>query len=279
MALPMVERWPRAAHGPRRRETTFAKLSLTYSQTVSSTISTSGRSSTPTAARSSRRSGRRGSARIALRPVSERVRRHERPMHEGRRRQRGTGQPHRRPSPLCSTGMPPTAAITSTSIICGRWFRRTFRTRRCLLSGRVARHRLRHRPRLQEAPGLAPLATPEARVQGPRRRVHGRLLEQQAAADRRELSLRRRSRSPGDSGAGRCGLVLNWRHHDRARRSATARPLQQVVSHFRAAINGMFAGVWANDGFGTTTHAAGFRVQGSVATVFTGNLGECTQTP
>lgn len=29
--------------------------------------------------------------------------------------------------------------------------------------------------------------------------------------------------------------------------------LQQIVSHFRAAINGMFAGVWANDGFGTST--------------------------
>jgi hypothetical protein len=29
--------------------------------------------------------------------------------------------------------------------------------------------------------------------------------------------------------------------------------LQEIVSHFRAAINGMFAGVWANDGFGTST--------------------------
>jgi hypothetical protein len=29
--------------------------------------------------------------------------------------------------------------------------------------------------------------------------------------------------------------------------------LQGVVSHFRAAINGMFAGVWADDGFGTST--------------------------
>jgi hypothetical protein len=29
--------------------------------------------------------------------------------------------------------------------------------------------------------------------------------------------------------------------------------LQQIVSHFRAAINGMFAGVWANDAFGTST--------------------------
>ena len=56
--------------------------------------------------------------------------------------------------------------------------------------GRVAGHRLRHRPRLQEAPGLAPLASPEARVQRPRRRVHGRLLEQQAAARGRDLSVR-----------------------------------------------------------------------------------------
>ena len=29
--------------------------------------------------------------------------------------------------------------------------------------------------------------------------------------------------------------------------------LQAIVSHFRAAINGMLAGVWANDGFGTST--------------------------
>ncbi len=29
--------------------------------------------------------------------------------------------------------------------------------------------------------------------------------------------------------------------------------LQQLVSHFRAAINGMFSGVWADDGFGTST--------------------------
>ncbi|MBI4905710.1 MAG: hypothetical protein HY820_18905 [Acidobacteria bacterium] len=29
--------------------------------------------------------------------------------------------------------------------------------------------------------------------------------------------------------------------------------LQQIVSHFRAAINGMFAGVWADDNFGTST--------------------------
>jgi len=29
--------------------------------------------------------------------------------------------------------------------------------------------------------------------------------------------------------------------------------LQEIVSHFRAAINGMFSGVWANDGFGTST--------------------------
>ena len=58
------------------------------------------------------------------------------------------------------------------------------------VSGRVAGHRLRHRPRVQEAPGLAPLASPEARVQRPRRRVHGRLLEQQAAARGRHLSVR-----------------------------------------------------------------------------------------
>ena len=29
--------------------------------------------------------------------------------------------------------------------------------------------------------------------------------------------------------------------------------LQQIVSHFRAAVNGMFAGVWSDDGFGTST--------------------------
>ena len=29
--------------------------------------------------------------------------------------------------------------------------------------------------------------------------------------------------------------------------------LQEIVSHFRAAINGMFSGVWANDGFGTSS--------------------------
>ena len=83
------------------------------------------------------------------------------------------------------------------------------------VSGRVAGHRLRHRPRVQEASGLAPLASPEARVQGPRRRVHGRLLEQQAAARGRDLSVRDHRVCARGTAAPQAGEVVSIRCPER----------------------------------------------------------------
>jgi hypothetical protein len=89
-------------------------------------------------------------------------------------------------SARCSTSTHPATAITSTSTTCGPRTAGSARPAeglpRCL-----ARHRLRHRSRLQEAARLARLAPEAARLPGPRRRLHGRLLEQQAPAHRGDL--------------------------------------------------------------------------------------------
>src|SRR5574340_751128 len=94
----------------------------------------------------------------------------------------------------------------------------------------------RYRPRLQEASGLARLAAAEARVRRPRRRLHGRLLEQQAPAGGRELSLRH-GLVLGHAGARRRGVHLDRRHHSRARhrlrRDAPADRLAPARGHQR----------------------------------------------
>ena len=125
------------------------------------------------------------------------------------------------------------------------------------VSGRVAGHRLRHRPRVQEAPGLAPLASPEARVQRPRRRVHGRLLEQQAAARGRDLSVRDHRVPPRATAwprrsAGDDRLDHRVRIDDAATPILEGESLQDIVNGMRVLIN-QFSGVWADDNYGTST--------------------------